>query len=183
MEIYSLLFHFRVRQILVETLRSDWWPQVDSWEMKCCLFIDSGIYSYLRQFIMAAPVILTKLLLTLAPPLIGILIILVQFNLIYFPMIILSMKSKVIFCCCCGLIYPCIFVKFLCLRKKYFLIVIVMSPPNQYLWLVWCLDGWIKYILIAAINQWQQSNDPINSRCTKSNFSCLKGTFDLDTSQ
>lgn len=32
---------------------------LDSWEMKCCLFIDSPIYSYLRQLIMPAPVILT----------------------------------------------------------------------------------------------------------------------------
>lgn len=35
-------------------------PQVDSWEMKCCLFIDSPIYPHLRQLIMAAPVILKK---------------------------------------------------------------------------------------------------------------------------
>lgn len=35
-------------------------PQVDSWEMKCCLFIDSPIYPHVRQLIMATPVILKK---------------------------------------------------------------------------------------------------------------------------
>lgn len=28
-------------------------PQVDSWEMKCCLFIDSPIYPHLRQLILS----------------------------------------------------------------------------------------------------------------------------------
>lgn len=35
---------------------------VDSWEMKCCLFIDSPIYPHLRQLIMTAPVILKNTL-------------------------------------------------------------------------------------------------------------------------
>ncbi len=79
-------------------------PQVDSWETKCCLFIDSPIYPHLRQLIMATPVILKIRItdshlvcdscsLTSDLLLVEMGIILVQFDLIFFPWLFSSLEG------------------------------------------------------------------------------------------